>query len=363
MRRALALVLGTVIMVAHPLTPAGAAVDEQVQVRPLAGNATAWVSPELFVGLSAPAEYERAACCLDGNSGEWEGPSYQHVDNPSIVDVASINWSVTAVKDALDAEDAALSNRIHDWPVVDSGTMLVPRMENGQVVGTVDAYWALTKCETTDCAQYEGLVSFYIGNAIHVVAHIDALSPSGDDYVVDGGRVPSSFNADKVHETIATLRLEGPFDARCSADPSVVCGGDEADTIVGTSGDDAIFGGGGNDSIESGDGNDTLAGDAGDDVIDAGAGDDEATGGGGNDRVFAKGGNDLAKGGGGNDLLRMADGLDMAVGGGGRDVIEGGPGFDEINGGKGFDICYFSSRKEKKAMKGCEEKRPDKRAH
>jgi hypothetical protein len=154
-----------------------------------------------------------------------------------------------------------------------------------------------------------------------------------------------------------------PNDPRCTSNPSAGCGGPGDDDLVGTPEDDVIFAGGGNDTVETGAGNDTVAGDAGDDTIDTGSGNDTANGGSGHDRVLMAGGKDLAKGGAGNDLLQMADGLDKAVGGGGRDVIEGGAGFDDINGGKGFDICFFSSRKEKKAMKGCEEKRPDKRAH
>ena len=57
----------------------------------------------------------------------------------------------------------------------------------------------------------------------------------------------------------------------------------------------------------------------------------------------------------------MAEGLDRVKGGGGRDTIDGGAGFDEIDGGSGFDICFFSSRKEKRKMRNCEDKR--KRAH
>ena len=358
----MALALSCALVTGLPLAPAGAAVDEQVQVRPLSGNATAWVSPDLYVGVSAPTEYVRAECCFDGNSGAWDGPPYHHVDNPTIVDVATIDWSVTAIKDAPDEETAALANRIHGWPVVDSGTMLVPHIQNGEVVGTIEAYWALTRCDdATDCAQYEGLVSFYIGNSIHVLAHFDALSPSGDSYRVEGERVPSVFNDEKVREAINSVRLEGPFDARCAEDPSVVCGGDAPDTLVGTSDADVIFGGDGNDTIESGDGDDQVAGDAGDDEIDTGGGNDIADGGTGNDRVFARAGNDLARGGAGNDLLQMAEGLDRVNGGGGRDKIDGGAGLDSIDGGAGFDTCYFSSRKEKRRMKSCERK--IKRAH
>ena len=361
--RCVGLALSVALMLTLPSAPAVAAVDERVQVRPLSGNATEWVSSDLYVGLSAPVEYDRAACCFDSNSGAWAGPPYHLVNDPTVVDVATIDWSVTAIKDAPDAETAALSNRIHGWPVVDSGVMSVPHIQNGEVVGTIEAYWAQTRCDTTNCAQYEGLVSFYIGNGIHLLTHLDALNPSGDGYRVEGDRLPSTFNDEKVREAINTVRLEGPFDARCTSDPSVICGGDASDDLLGTAGPDVIFGGLGDDTIGSGDGDDEVSGDAGNDTIDTGSGNDTADGGSGNDRIFARAGNDLVKGGAGNDLLKMAEGLDDVNGGGGRDTIEGGPGFDKINGGKGLDICFFSSRREKRAMKSCETKRPDKRAH
>ena len=154
-----------------------------------------------------------------------------------------------------------------------------------------------------------------------------------------------------------------PDDPRCESDPNAECGTDGDDDLVGTPGADVIFGGLGDDNIESGEGDDDVSGDAGNDTIDTGGGNDVADGGSGNDRVFAKAGNDLVKGGAGDDLLKMAEGLDEVNGGGGRDTIEGGPGFDKINGGKGLDICFFTSRREKRAMKSCETKRPDKRAH
>ena len=349
-------------MIGIPFAPAVAAVDERVQVRPLFGNATEWVSPELYVGLSAPVEFDRADCCFDSNSGAWAGPPYHLATDPTVVDVATIDWSVTAIKDAPDAETAALSNRIHGWPVVDSGVMSIPHIQNGEVVGTIEAYWAQTRCDdTADCAQYEGLVSFYIGNGIHLLTHVDALSPSGDGYRVEGDRLPSTFNDEKVREAINTVRLEGPFDARCASDPGVVCGGDTSDDLVGTAEADAIFGGSGDDNIESGDGDDDVSGDAGNDTIDTGAGNDTADGGSGNDRIFARAGDDIVKAGGGNDLVKMAEGLDRVNGGGGRDEIDGGPGLDVIDGGRGTDTCFFSSRKEKRTMRNCEVKR--KRAH
>ena len=180
-------------------------------------------------------------------------------------------------------------------------------------------------------------------------------APNGYDLFV--------MNPDGSNVTLLPMPVPtGDFDPTWQAIEPIE-GTDGPDVIEGTAGADFILAGEGDDTVTSGDGNDNVSGEGGNDELDTGSGDDIADGGAGNDRIFARAGNDLVKAGGGNDLVKMAEGLDRVSGGGGRDTIDGGAGFDVIDGGKGFDICYFSSRKEKRKMKGCEEKRAHKRAH
>ena len=110
--------------------------------------------------------------------------------------------------------------------------------------------------------------------------------------------------------------------------PLIITGGDDSDSIFGSTLDDVIDAGGGNDLV---------FGNAGDDFIDAGngfnivrgfSGDDTIFGGDGTDLLFGNSGNDLIHGGGGRDFLFGDEGNDLLIGGQGPDAIFGGSGED-----------------------------------
>lgn len=107
---------------------------------------------------------------------------------------------------------------------------------------------------------------------------------------------------------------------------SDVEGTNEADKILGTSGDDILKGRGKGDLIVGESGNDFIKGHAGRDTLLGGAGDDIIYGGFGADRL---------QGGRGDDFL---------YGGRGNDFIGGDFGFDTLHGGGGNDTFFFSHR-------------------
>ena len=102
-------------------------------------------------------------------------------------------------------------------------------------------------------------------------------------------------------------------------------GGDQDNTIVGTSIEDIIFGNGGNDTIDGGRGHDVLYGNGGDDLI------------------FGREGSDVLFGDGGNDILFGGVGDDEISGGDGNDIIVGGAGENQLEGGGGSDTFVFFS--------------------
>ncbi|KTD57234.1 Ig-like domain-containing protein [Legionella shakespearei] len=107
---------------------------------------------------------------------------------------------------------------------------------------------------------------------------------------------------------------------------SIILGGNQADTINGTSGSDIIISGNGNDVINSGAGNDVVTAGNGNDVVNGGAGDDIVDGGNGNDILDGGSGNDIVYGGNGNDIFNydIIDNLgfvDLYVGGNGSDTL------------------------------------------
>ncbi len=69
-------------------------------------------------------------------------------------------------------------------------------------------------------------------------------------------------------------------------------GGNQANLILGTSGNDTYSSGGGTDCMVGGAGNDTLRGQAGTDILLGGPGDDSLNGGAGNDTCYGGTGTD-----------------------------------------------------------------------
>jgi len=132
------------------------------------------------------------------------------------------------------------------------------------------------------------------------------------------------------------------------------------DTIKGGSGYDTIYGsmeGGGeyyydHDTIYGGKGNDKIYGQSGNDTIHGGSGDDKLYGGnhtdiinGGkdDDTIYGESGSDTLNGGSGRDTIYGGDGNDVINGGKRGDTIDGGSGSNTMTGGTGYDTFVFAN--------------------
>jgi len=118
----------------------------------------------------------------------------------------------------------------------------------------------------------------------------------------------------------------------------LLSGLDGDDRLLGNDGDDTLDGGAGNDVLEGGVGQDVLRGDAGDDQLLGNGGDDTLDGGAGNDVLDGGAGNDVLDGGAGQNLLRGDAGDDQLLGNDGDDTLDGGAGNDVLDGGAGQDL-------------------------
>jgi RTX calcium-binding nonapeptide repeat (4 copies)/Cysteine-rich secretory protein family len=118
-------------------------------------------------------------------------------------------------------------------------------------------------------------------------------------------------------------------------------GGD--DTVSGLGGDDRLFGNDGNDYLFGDDGNDSLTGGNGNDYLAGGFGNDRLSGNSGNDTVFGEQGDDRISGGSGNDRLWGNDGNDTLLGDSGDDRLVGNAGDDLLIGGGGKDLFVLES--------------------
>lgn len=113
--------------------------------------------------------------------------------------------------------------------------------------------------------------------------------------------------------------------------------------VEGTENADAVIGTSGNDIIDALAGNDRIYGEAGDDTIDGGEGNDYIYGGAGNDTIHAGDGTDRVYGEDGNDIIYGDSGdKNYLYGGAGNDEFHSGTGVDEIHTGSGENTVYIT---------------------
>jgi len=120
-----------------------------------------------------------------------------------------------------------------------------------------------------------------------------------------------------------------------------IAGGLDNDTVRGDNGNDVIYGGSEDDRLYGNNGNDTLEGGTGYDRLYGGNNDDRLIDDHGNDRLFGGSGNDHLSAGRGNDRLYGGDGNDSLDAGSGNDKLYDGNGNDTLKGGDGNDKLYF----------------------
>jgi len=179
-----------------------------------------------------------------------------------------------------------------------------------------------------------------------------------DDFSIEVVAIGTEDDGDSAESPVVTLEIDvaEPVVINGTSQDETLTGGGGDDTINGNSGHDKLYGNAGEDVINGGYGNDSLFGDAGDDVMDGGSGhdylsggtgddtltggsgDDTLDGGAGNDDMFGGTGHDVMLGGDGNDYMVAGDGDDRLYGGDGADTLDGGTGHDKLYGGEGNDV-------------------------
>ena len=151
---------------------------------------------------------------------------------------------------------------------------------------------------------------------------------AGDDYIKIGQRPAEIFcRVTYYHEPLSIFE---PV-------PTLIRGGDGADTIIGSTGPDIIFGGRGDDSLQSIDGNDHIHAGPGDDNVYGGPGNDFLSGGDGTDWIRGGSGNDHLAGNFGDDFLEGETGNDTMIGNAGNDGLSDHDGRNVFRAGRGDD--------------------------
>ena len=166
----------------------------------------------------------------------------------------------------------------------------------------------------------------------------DTLSGGADNNTMSGGAgddlytviMPSDVIVELAGEGIDTVQSSTSYTLSSNVEVLSLTG---VANINGTGSDDA-------NTLIGNTGNNTLSGDAGDDVINGGAGSDSLSGGAGNDTLDGGADNDSLIGDAGNDSLIGGDGTDTLIGGADNDTLDGGIGNDQMSGGDGDDRLY-----------------------
>ena len=178
-------------------------------------------------------------------------------------------------------------------------------------------------------------VSVTVGQGSETLAQLDLDMSKGNVKVdvvtdVDGARSLALSGSAVLVSGIQDATLLGVADLDLR-------GHDDANRLVGNSGDNYLIGLDGFDFLSGLSGADHLYGGAGFDVLHGGNGADLLDGGFGNDQMFGGGGNDLLAGGIGADFLSGGNNADVMFGGLGDDRLFGDAGWDILRGGFGHD--------------------------
>jgi hypothetical protein len=162
----------------------------------------------LVVELSSPADYNRQS--VSGDSGRWTGPRYEERGNPGNDGFASLNWKVSFDEREGDVEAVTLANVVHpDWQRDQRGEISVPHAVGDSNVGTILGYYVMLTPAGGNDARFEGVIAFPLDTNLHAVAHIEALEPANNSFVVNGSSSASSWNRGQILVALAGIRLQG----------------------------------------------------------------------------------------------------------------------------------------------------------
>jgi hypothetical protein len=205
---ALAVLVATGIAAASPSAlPAASNGIERV---PLRAATPASFPPGLTLALASPRRYVSAT--RGAESGEWHGPRFDHIRAQAPPGLSTIAWAVTLDATSKSADAAALAAATLGFPDDQRGHIAVPHLVGRTQVGTIQGFYVLKVASTTpENSRAEATLGFPLGQGIFAVARFALLNPPSDDYRVDGGILPTSWNRGQAFIALSGVRVEGNF--------------------------------------------------------------------------------------------------------------------------------------------------------
>jgi len=163
-----------------------------------------------MLALASPPRFASASRAPE--SGRWLGPRYDSVTVPGLAGSSAIDWSIALDTTSQSAEAAAISRNKLGFGEDQRGHIAVPHMVGKTVVGTIQGFYVLdVAANTPNNAQAEATMAFTLGQGVLAVAHFTLLEPPSDDYRVEGGILPTSWNRGQAFIALAGVRVEGNF--------------------------------------------------------------------------------------------------------------------------------------------------------
>ena len=204
----LAVLVATGVASASPAAlPAAANGIERVPVRAAAPAAFA---PGLTLALASPPRYASGPRAPE--SGRWVGPRYDSVSMPGVGGNAAIDWSVALDARSQSADAAALAATTLGFPEDQRGPIAIPHVVGKTQVGTILGFYVLEVAFTTpENARAEAAVAFPLGQGVYATARFALLEPPSDDFRIEGGVSPTSWNRGQAFIAAAGLSVEGNF--------------------------------------------------------------------------------------------------------------------------------------------------------
>ena len=202
------MLIATGVAAASPAAlPAAANGIERVPVR---ATSPASFPPGLTLALASPPRFASASRAPE--SGRWLGPRYDSVTVPGLAGSSAIDWSIALDTTSQSAEAAAISANKLGFLEDQRGQIAVPHVVGKTQVGTIQGFYMLKVASNTpDSARAEATMAFTLGQGVFAVARFTLLEPPSDDYRVEGGILPTSWNRGQAFIALVGVRVEGNF--------------------------------------------------------------------------------------------------------------------------------------------------------
>ena len=166
--------------------------------------------PGLAIALASPHRFLSAA--RGAEAGQWHGPRFDHVSIPGRSGLSTIDWSVALDNTSQSAEAATLSAVKLGFAEDQRGQIAVPHVVGRTRVGTIQGFYVLKVASNTpENARAEATMAFGLGQGVFAVARFLLLNPASDEYRIEGGIQPTSWNRGQAFIALAGVRIEGNF--------------------------------------------------------------------------------------------------------------------------------------------------------